>query len=55
MAFDYAEGKSFAWNVVGGHFEFKMFIDDTAEGVIKRYHKYINGAALHPFWSQGYH
>lgn len=39
----------------GGPIELQFFIYDTLKENIQAYHKYVNGWALHPFWSQGFH
>lgn len=40
------------FHVVGGNIVLKFFIGtNNPEGVIKAYHRYINGFAIHPFWS----
>ncbi len=41
--------------IIGGIIDFKFFIGGTAKEVITKYHKYLNGWAIHPFWSSGYH
>lgn len=51
MQLEYQQENSITWKATTGIMDFKMFIDNKAEDVIKRYHRYINGAILHPFWA----
>lgn len=45
-------GKKMGFHIVGGNIYLKFFLGDSKpENVIKAYHRYIKGFALHPFWS----
>lgn len=51
MQLDYVENKRLTYRVIGGNFDFKIFVGDKdVEAVLKLYHNYINGWILHPFW-----
>lgn len=39
----------------GGPIEIKFFIYSSPKENIAAYSKYVNGWALHPFWSMGFH
>lgn len=38
-----------------GPIEFKIFNYENPEKNLRAYSKYVNGWALHPFWSMGFH
>jgi alpha-glucosidase (family GH31 glycosyl hydrolase) len=51
-----AEKKTLKYMMTGEFVELKVFIgDEFPDTVIKMYHNYINGWAIQPFWSHGYH
>jgi alpha-glucosidase len=52
---DYHQGEYMLLKIVGGIIDFKFFIGSSAKEVIAKYHRYLNGWAIHPFWSSGYH
>jgi alpha-glucosidase len=53
---DILVGRSMGIHITGGNIILKFFLGDkNPETPIKAYHRYINGYAIHPFWSQGYH
>ena len=44
------------YKVVGGVFDFSIFLgNENPENVTKKYHKFLGGYALPPFWSMGFH
>ena len=44
------------YKVVGGVFDFSIFLgSENPENVTKKYHKFLGGYALPPFWSMGFH
>lgn len=44
------------FNIIGGIIHFKFFFGDkNPETVIRKYHQYINGYTIIPFWSFGNH
>ncbi|EGR31770.1 hypothetical protein IMG5_102700 [Ichthyophthirius multifiliis] len=55
MEIDYEQNQSLMYKVIGGNFDFKFFLGNNPEEVIKMYHQYVNGWILHPFWVQGFH
>jgi alpha-glucosidase len=56
MLVEYAAKERLTFRMISGIVEFKFFLgDNKPENVVKKYHRYINGFALHPFWSQGFH
>lgn len=58
-AMDFEIGPDFEflkYKIVGGVLEFKIFLgDNQPEPLLKKYHQYINGYTLMPFWSLGFH
>jgi len=51
-----ASKKTLKYSTTGEFLELKFFIgDEYPDTVIKMYHNYINGWAVQPFWSHGYH
>jgi len=63
MAVNYIKNKNLQYQIIGGDIELKFFLDGTQqtntppfnkhspEEAIKRYHNYLNGFSLHPFWA----
>jgi len=49
------ETATITYKIVGGVFDFRFFIDETAEKAIHLYHQYIGGHILPPFWAFGFH
>ena len=47
------------YKVIGGILEFNIFTGDgkinSPESVVKQYHSFLGGWALHPFWAMGHH
>lgn len=44
------------YKVVGGVFDFSIFLgNENPEIVTKKYHKFLGGYSLPPFWSMGFH
>lgn len=44
------------FRITGGVLEFKFFVGgDSPKEVIRKYHRYVNGWTLHPFWASGWH
>ncbi len=44
------------YKVVGGVFDFSIFLgSENPENVTKKYHKFLGGYVLPPFWSMGFH
>jgi alpha-glucosidase (family GH31 glycosyl hydrolase) len=41
---------------IGGVIHSKLFLgDDTPNNAVKKYHQYLDGWILHPFWTLGFH
>jgi alpha-glucosidase len=56
MEVEYVKGESLRFKVVGGIVELKfIFGGANPREAIEKYHRYVNGWALHPFWSSGWH
>lgn len=55
MLLNYTQNQSLTFQMTGGLMEYKFFIGNQPEESIKAYHNYINGFALQPFWSMGFH
>ena len=48
--------KSLTYKVVGGVLDFTLFLgNENPEIVTKKYHKFLGGYTLPPFWSMGFH
>jgi len=44
------------YKVVGGVFDFSIFIgDENPETVVKKYHNFLGGYSMPPFWAMGFH
>ncbi len=52
-----SDGKNLiTYKVVGGVFDFSIFLgDENPENVTKKYHKFLDGYSLPPFWAMGFH
>ncbi|KRX02081.1 Glycoside hydrolase, superfamily [Pseudocohnilembus persalinus] len=55
LLMNYYKNQKMEFKMNGGPIELQFFIYDTLKENIQAYHKYVNGWALHPFWSQGFH
>lgn len=56
MQVEYVKGSHLKFMVVGGILELKFFFGGSdPRTVIDKYHRYVNGWTLHPFWSSGWH